>query len=103
NGIGASRMYTQHRSHFPGQRATVSCGSPTKFANDSRNEPPASAHRAISIRYKWKPIQSLNSFKTKADSNLHSIQILNPFKTQAKKIFYSIRISPSCSFTRSEE
>jgi len=31
-------MYTQHRSHFPEQRASVSCGSPTKFANDSRNE-----------------------------------------------------------------
>src|SRR5580692_3843181 len=37
----AARMYTQHRSHFPEQRATVSCVPPTKFANDSRNEPAA--------------------------------------------------------------
>src|SRR5277367_1557554 len=72
-------MYTQHRSHFSEQRATVSCGSPTKFANDSRNEPAAPPHHAFSIRYKRKPAQSLNSFKTKASGNFCPIQI-SPFR-----------------------
>jgi len=64
-------MYTQHRSHFPEQRATVSCGSPTKLAHDSRNEPAAPPLLTSSNRNAPEFKAPLGSFKSQF--NIHAI------------------------------